>query len=50
VVVVRWDQELLVSVRSALKVFWQRRWWLAEVVFGCCPGVPERARYVDTPC
>jgi hypothetical protein len=28
------------------EVFWLRFF----LGLGCCPGVPERARYVDTPC
>jgi hypothetical protein len=28
------------------EVFWLRFF----LDLGCCPGVPERARYVDTPC
>ena len=31
---------------------WWWWWWLAEAFLGLgsCPGAPERARYVDTPC
>jgi hypothetical protein len=57
----RWDLVEVVSVCSCLvfspfvcggggvlteEVFWLRFF----LGLGCCPGVPERARYVDTPC